>query len=93
METVVNGGRGDILLLLRELVISPGPALADSTPSKGPSIHLNKDSARTALPTALFQMGRPSTLHGEESGYSSSWTGLVRPCHVFDAANNLCMCT
>lgn len=34
-------------------------------------------------------MGKPGALHGEESGYLSSLTGHVRPCHILDAANNL----
>lgn len=76
---------------LGKLVILPGPTLADSVAFNGPSIHLNKASAHTPLPTALFQMGKPSAPCGEENSYFSSLTGHVRPCHILDAANNLCL--
>lgn len=39
-----------LLLLLRKLVISPGPTLADGVPLNGPSIHLNKESAHSLCP-------------------------------------------
>ena len=81
-----------IPLLLRKLVILPGPMLADSVPLNGPSIHLNKKTAHTTMPTALFQMGKPSAPHREEKDYLSFLTGHVCPCHILDAANNLCTC-
>lgn len=92
MKMVVNEKKKKYPLLLGKLVILPGPRLADSVPLNGPSIHLNKESAHTPLPTALFQMGKPSAPCREENSYLSSLTGHVRPCHILDAANNLCIC-
>lgn len=82
-----------VLLLLRKLVISAGPMRADGVPLNGPSIHLNKESAHSLCPLHSSQMGKPSALHREQSSYLSSLTGHVRPCHILDAANNLCICT
>ena len=57
MEMVDN--EKNVLLLLGKLVISLHPVLADSVPFNGPSIHLNKDSAHTTLPTTLSRCASP----------------------------------